>query len=113
MLKPLPLMLPLLIETAAVPVFDSVTVVEALLFTATLPKPTLDGLALSAPCVAVPTSGTDSAPFVAVEAIVMLPETVVDVVGAYEAEKLAVLPAAIVWPALIPLVRKPEPVVDT
>ena len=51
MLKPAPVMLLPEMETAAVPVLESVTVVAALVLpTATFPKLTLVGLALSAPC---------------------------------------------------------------
>jgi hypothetical protein len=55
MLKPVPVMLLPVMEIAAVPVLERVTVVGALLLpTATLPKSTLAGLALSAPSVPVP-----------------------------------------------------------
>ena len=43
----------------------------------------------------------------------MLPEAAAAALGAKEAEKLAVLPAAIVSPTLIPLVLNPEPDVVT
>ena len=113
MLNPVPLMLLPEIETGAVPVFDKVTDAEPLPFTATLPKLMFGGFALSAPCVPVPITGIDSVPFVAVDVIVMLPEAAAAALGAKEAEKLAVLPAAIVSPTLIPLVLKPEPDVVT
>ena len=89
MLNPVPLMLPPEIETPAVPVLDSVTVADVLLFTATFPKATLDGFALSAPCVPVPLSGMDNVPFVAVDVIVMPPEAAPAPVGVNETEKLA------------------------
>ena len=114
MLNPVPAMLLPEIETAAVPVLESVTVVGALLLpTATLPKLTLAGLALSAPCVPVPLTGIERVPFVAVDVIVMLPDAVPVAVGANAVEKLAVAPAAIVWLALSPLALKPDPVVLT
>ena len=113
MLNPVPLMLPPEIEMAALPVLDKVTEAELLLFKATFPKLMLDGLALSAPWVPVPIRGIESVGFVAVEVIVMLPEAWLADAGRNEAEKLAVLPAPIVWPALIPLVLNPEPDVVT
>jgi len=109
MLNPVPLMLLPEIETAAVPVFDKVTDAELLPCTATLPKLMLGGFALSAPCVPVPITGIDRVAFVAVDAIVMLPEAWVAAPGVNEAEKVAVRPAAMVWPAPIPFVLKPEP----
>ena len=113
MLKPVPVMLLPVIETAAVPVLESVTVTGVLPPTVTLPKLTLDGLALSPPSVPVPLRGMDSDPFVAVDVIVMLPDDVPVAVGANAAEKVAVAPAAIVWFALSPLVLKLDPVVLT
>jgi hypothetical protein len=77
----------------------------------TLPKFRLEGLALSAPAIPVPLSRMDSAPLVALELMVRLPETVPGAAGAKLTEKFAVPPAAIVSPALIPLTLKPEPVV--
>jgi len=113
MLKPVPVMLLPLIETAAVPVLDSVTVTGALPPTVTLPKLTLGGLALSPPSVPVPLRGMDRDPFVAVDVIVMLPDDDPVAVGANTAEKLAVAPAVIVWFALSAVVLKPVPVVLT
>jgi hypothetical protein len=109
MLNPVPLTLLAEIETAAVPVLDSVTVADVLLFTATFPKATLDGLALSVPCIPVPLRGMDNVPFVAVDVIVMPPEAAPAPVGVNETEKLAALPATIVCPAETPLVPNPEP----
>jgi len=108
MLKPVPVMLLPVIETGAVPGFDSVTPMDALAPTSKLPKLTLEGFALRAPCVPVPVSGIDSEGFVAVDAIVMPPEIVPVAVGANVTEKFAVPPAAICCPALIPLVLKTE-----
>ena len=111
MLKPVPVMLLPVMETAAVPVLESVTVVGVLLPTATLPKLTLEGLALSAPCVPVPLRGIDTVTFVAVDVIVMLPDAVPVAVGANDAEKFAVAPAAIAWLALSPVALNPDLVV--
>ena len=47
--KPVPVMLWAVIDTAAVPVFDNVTGTDALEPTFTLPKGMLTGLAVSAP----------------------------------------------------------------
>ena len=101
------------IDTAAVPGFDSVTPIDALAPMSKFPKLTLDGLALRAPCVPVPLNVMDIEPFVAVDVIVMLPGTVPVAVGANETVKFAVPPAAICCPVLSPLVLKPEPVVLT
>ena len=55
MLKPAPVMLLPVMDAAAVPGLERVTVVGALVLpTATFPKLTLAGLALSVPCVPVP-----------------------------------------------------------
>jgi len=113
MVNAAPVMLLPVIEIDAVPVFVSVTPIDALRPTAKFPKPTLDGLALRVPCVPVPLSGIDSVPFVAVDVIVMLPETVPIADGVNVAEKFAVPPAAICCPGLIPLVLKTEFVVLT
>jgi hypothetical protein len=113
MVKPVPLMLLPEIETAAVPLLESVTDADELPFTATPPKLMFDGFALSSPRTPVPPRGIDSVPFVAVDVIVMLPESAVAAVGANEAEKLAVPPAAMVWLALIPLMLNPDPDVAT
>ena len=113
MVRPAPVMLLPVMETAAVPVLESVTATAALLPTARLPKLMLAGLALSAPCVPIPLSGIETVPFVAVDVIVMLPDTVPVAVGTKEAEKFAVAPAVIVCPVLSPVALKPDPVVLT
>lgn len=100
-------------ETDAVPVFVSVTEVDFVLPTRTLPKLTLDGLAERAPCVPVPLSAMETVGFDALDEIVMLPDWLPVVVGAKVAVKEAWAPAAIVWPALIPVVLKPAPDVLT
>jgi hypothetical protein len=69
----------------------------------------LEGFALSTACVPVPLNEITSGEFVAVELIVMAPETVPAAVGANAAVRDAVAPAAIVWPALMPLELKPAP----
>jgi hypothetical protein len=114
MLKPVPVILLPVMETAAVPVLESVTVVaELLLPTTTFPKLMLEGLALSAPCVPVPLRAIVSVPFVAVDVIVIVPDAVPVAVGVKATEKLAVAPAAIVCPGLSPLALKPVPVALT
>ena len=113
MLKPVPVMLLAVMETAALPILESVTVTGALPPTVTLPKLTLEGLALSPPSVPVPLRGIDSDPLLAVDVIVILPDDVPVAVGANTAEKLAVAPAAIAWFALSPVVLKPVPDVLT
>ena len=113
MLKPVPVMLLPEIETAAVPEFEIVTAIDALEPISKVPKFTLDGLALSPPCVPVPLSGMDSEPFVALDVIIMLPDTAPAAVGENVVEKLAIEPAGICWPALMPLVLNPEPAAVT
>ena len=90
-----------------------VIVCELLLPTVMVPKLTLAGLALSAPCVPIPLSGIETVPLVAVDVIVMLPDTVPVAVGTNETAKFAVAPAAIVCPVLSPVALKPDPVVLT
>ena len=83
MLKPLPVMLLPVMEIAAVPMLDSVIVVGALLLpTATLPKSTLAGLALSAPSVPVPLRAIVRDEPGALLVIDTLPLALVAVVGA-------------------------------
>ena len=113
MLKPVPVIPLPEIETAAVPVLESVTATAALLPTARLPKLMLAGLALSAPCVPIPLSGIETVPLVAVDVIVMLPDTVPVAVGTNETAKFAVAPAAIVCSVLSPVALNPDPVVLT
>ena len=95
MLKPVPVMLPPVIATAAVPVLESVTDAgELLLPTTKLPKLMLAGLALSAPCVPVPLRAIVSGEPGALLVIDTLPLTLVAVVG----ENVTVNEA--VWPGL-------------
>jgi hypothetical protein len=83
MLKPLPVILLPVMETAALPVLESVTVVgELVLPTATLLKLTLEGLALSVPCVPVPLSAIVAGDPGALLVIEMLPEVLPADVGA-------------------------------
>jgi hypothetical protein len=109
MLNPAPLALAPLIERLAVPEFVSVTFTVAVFPTKTPPKLMLEGFALSVACVPVPLNEITSGEFVAVELIVMLPETVPAALGANAAVRVAVAPAAIVCPPLIPLELKPAP----
>ena len=74
-------------DTAAVPEFVSVTFVEPLLPTRTLPKLTLAGLAESAPCVPVPLRAMERVGSDAFVEIVMLPEALPAAVGAKVAVK--------------------------
>jgi len=113
MLKLAPVMLPAMIETPAVPRFDSVIPIDVLAPTGKLPKLTLEGLALSAPSIPLPFRGMDSEPSVALELIVIVPELVPVAVGANVTEKFAVSPATMICPELIPLALKLEPVVLT
>jgi hypothetical protein len=101
------------IETGAVPVLVNVTGTEALAPSRTAPKLMLAGLADSAPCVPVPLRGMVSVGFVAVEVIVTLPDAAPAVVGANVDTKVAVAPAAILCPAVNPVLLKPPPVVLT
>jgi hypothetical protein len=94
MLNPAPVILLPVIETAAVPVLESVTVVGVLLPTATLPKLMLAGLALSAPCVPVPVRAIFKGEPVALLVTDTLPLTLVAVVGANVTVKETV------WPGL-------------
>lgn len=91
----------------------NVTGTEALAPSRTAPKLMLAGLADSAPCVPEPLRGIVSVGFVAVEAIVTLPDAAPVVVGANVDMKVAVAPAAIFWPAVNPVLLKPAPVVLT
>ena len=111
MLKPAPVMLAAVIDTAAFPRFDNVTPTDALVPILRFPNCRLEGLALRVPSVPVPLSGMDKELFVAVELILIFPATVPVVAGANVTEKLAVSPAVITCPALIPVALKPEPVV--
>ena len=113
MLKPVPVMLLPVMETADVPVFDSVTPIDAVAPTSKFPKLALAGLALNEPCVPVPLRGIDSEGFVAFDVMVMLLDTAPVAVGANVTEKFAVAPAAICCPELITLVLNPDPVVLT
>jgi hypothetical protein len=109
--NPVPVMLCAVIETAAVPVFESVTGTDPLELTTKAPKLMLGGVAVSAPWVPVPLSEMMSVGFVAVEVIVIVPGTVPVVVGANVPVNVAVAPAAIVWFGAKPLVLYPVPVV--
>jgi len=73
----------------------------------------LEGFAVRAACVPFPASEMTSGEFVAVESIVMLPETLPLAVGANPTVKDAVDPAAMVCPALIPVALKPAPAAVT
>ena len=93
MLKPAPVTLLAVMETAAVPVLESVTVVGALLLpTTTLPKLTLVGLALSAPCVPVPLRGIFNGEPGALLVIDTLPLALPVVVGAKVTVKVTFWP---------------------
>jgi hypothetical protein len=95
MLKPAPVTLPPVMDTAVVPVLESVTVVgELLLPTTTFPKLMLEGLALSAPCVPVPLRAIVRGEPGALLVIDTLPVVLVAVVGV----KVTVNEA--VWPGL-------------
>lgn len=80
--NPVPLTEPLLIDTAAVPVFVSVTGIALLPPTSTLPKPTAAGLAVSAPCVPAPVRPIVDAVLEALLVIEMLPVALAVDVGA-------------------------------
>ena len=95
MMNPVPAILLPEMETGAVPVLESVTVVGALLLpTATLPKLMLAGLALSAPCVPVPLSAIVRGEPGAVLVTDTLPTALPVVVGAKVTVK------EVVWPGL-------------
>ena len=82
MLKPAPVTLPPVMDTAVVPVLESVTVVgELLLPTTTFPKLMLEGLALSAPSVPVPLKAIVRGEPGVLLVIDMLPVVLVAVVG--------------------------------
>ena len=110
MLNPAPLALPAEIERPAVPVFDNVTATDPLPPTGMFEKGTLAGFAVRTPCVPVPATAIDTVGFEAVVEIVIIPEATPAVVGANWAVKDAVVPAAMVCPALIPVALKPAPV---
>jgi len=86
MLNPVPVMLLAVIESAAVPVFVSVTGTVALLFTAKFPKGMLAGFAVRVPCVPVPLTGIESVPFVALDVIEIVPVAAPGTVGSKAAE---------------------------
>ena len=94
LLKPVPVMLLPVMETAAVPVLESVTDVGALVLpTAMLPKLMLAGLALSAPVpVPVPVKAIVRGEPGALLVIDTLPVALVAVVGAKVPVKDAVCP---------------------
>jgi hypothetical protein len=81
MLKPVPEALAAEIVTPAVPEFVRVTDTEPLLPMRRLPKLTLEGLAMSWPCVPVPLRATVMVGLVALLVIVMLPEAFPAAVG--------------------------------
>lgn len=93
--KPVPEALAAVTETAAVPVFLSVTVVDVLLPTTTLPKLTLDGFADSAPCAPVPLSAIVAGEPGALLVIEMLPEALPAEVGANVTVNVVLAPALI------------------
>lgn len=109
MLKPVPLALPELIDRFALPEFVSVTFTEAVLPTRMLPKLTLGGFAVNAAWMPVPLSAMTSGEFVAVDAIDTVPAAAPAVLGANLAVNVAVPPAAICWPDVIPLTLNPAP----
>lgn len=113
MLKPAPLALAALMERFAEPEFVSVTFTDALLPTRILPKLTLEGFAVSAAWVPVPVKAITSGEFVAVDAIVIVPDTVPAALGANLAVTVAVDPAAMLWLEAIPLALNPAPAAAT
>jgi hypothetical protein len=82
MVKPAPEIESAVIETAAVPVFDSVTGMTLLLPTRTLPKLTLSGFAVKLPCMPVPASAIVSGVFGALLITLRLPDAEPAAVGA-------------------------------
>jgi hypothetical protein len=109
MLNPAPLAVPDVIDTFAVPEFVRVTFTDAEAPVRILPKLMLAGLAVNAACVPVPPSVITSGEFVAVEATVIVPDAVPAAVGANFAVHVAVPPAAICCPDVIPLTLNPAP----
>lgn len=109
MLKPVPLALAALMDKLAVPEFVNVTFTEALLPVTMLPKLMLAGFAVSVAWVPVPLNTITSDEFVAVDAIVIVPEAAPAPLGANWAVSVAVPPAAICWPGVIPLALNPVP----
>ena len=98
--------------SVALPLFASVIVCELLVPTVTVPKVTLVGLAAICGSVPVPVSAIERGGPGALLVIDTLPLVLVAVVGAKVTEKFAVTPAAIDCPEPIPLVLKPDPVMD-
>ena len=89
-----------------------VSVREALLPVATLPKPRLVGVDVSSPGVMpVPVSGTFSAGFEALDVMAKLPVTLPLTVGENSTLRLRLWPAVSVVGKLKPLALNPEPVV--
>jgi hypothetical protein len=97
------------IATLAEPEFVSVMDCVPLLPTATDPKFTLEGLALSCPIVPVPDSAMDAGDPGALLTIEMLPVAAPADAGVNIAENEALLPALIVIGMLAPLVLNPLP----
>lgn len=94
------------------PEFVSVSVRDAVLLVATLPKPKPVGVDVSWPGVTpVPESGTFSAEFAALEAMAKLPVALPPAVGENFTLKLTLWPAVNVVGKVKPLTLNPEPVV--
>lgn len=96
-------------ETFPVPLFVSVTVLDPLLPTRTVPKLMLAGFAESPPWVPVPLNAIESVGFEAFVEMVTAPDALPEAVGAKAAVKDTCAPAAIVCPAVSPLMLKPAP----
>lgn len=85
-----------------------------MLFTTTVPKFKLVGLALAAPCVApVPDNGSDSEGFGASEVTVTVPVALPAVEGANVTVNVALCDAPIATGAVKPLTWNPVPLTET
>jgi hypothetical protein len=107
--KPVPDALAAVIVTLAVPEFVSVTDCDALLPSATLPKLTLVGFGVRAPCAPVPLRAIVSGEPGALLVIETLPLALPAVVGVNLEVKEVLAPALIVSGTVKPLIVKPVP----
>src|ERR1019366_2915239 len=106
---PLPEIAAWLIEAAAVPLFESLTVCVPTLPTFTFPKFSAEGLALSDACTPAPVAAIIAGEFVASLTTETVPLTEPTVVGAKTMDNTVVCPALSSIGAVIPFALKPAP----
>jgi hypothetical protein len=110
---PVPEITAWLIETAALPVLESVIVCEALLPVTTLPKFSVAGLAESCGCTPAPVADITPGEFVALLFTETVPFTAPTTVGANTTDSTVVCPAVSVIGVAIPFALNPAPTTAT